>query len=103
MSNGWLVITKSELINYWKSFKPKIYSSFKKKNLLQGYIKKVLNDNKKGKNGFITSNKKDYYFILPKHIKFIENIELNTKVEFEVLQLNDGKKRAKILKIMKDK
>jgi len=93
---------KSELINYWKSFKPKTDSSLKKKNLLEGYIKKVLNDNEKGKNGFITSNKKDYYFILPKHIKFIENIELNTKVEFEVLQLNEGKERAKILKVIED-
>jgi hypothetical protein len=92
-------LIKSDLIKYWKSFQPKTASSFKKKNLVQGYIKKILNDNEKGKNGFITSNKKDYYFILPKHIKFIENIELNTKVEFEVLQLNDGKERAKILKV----
>ena len=96
-------LIKSDLIKYWKSFQPKTASSLKKKNLLQGYIKKVLNDNEKGKNGFITSNKKDYYFILPKHIKFIENIELNTKVEFEVLQLNDGKERAKILKVIEIK
>jgi hypothetical protein len=95
-----LTSIKSDLIKYWKSFQPKNNNSFKIKKLLQGYIKKILNDNEKGKNGFITSDKKDYYFILPKHIKFIEHIELNTKVEFEVIQLNDGKERAKILKVI---
>jgi len=90
---------KNELIKYWKSCQPKTDKSLKSKKL-QGYIKKILNNNEKGKNGFITSNKQDYYFVLPKHIKFIENVELNTKVEFEVLELNNGKKRAKIVKII---
>ena len=94
---------KNELIKYWKSFQSKTHNSQKRKISLQGYIKKLLNNNEKGKDGFIASNKKDYYFILPKHIKFIENIELNTKVEFEVLQLNDGKERAKILKVIEIK
>jgi len=94
---------KNDLVKYWKSFQPKTNNSFKTKSLLQGHIKKILNNNEKGKNGFITSQKKDYYFLLPKHIKFIDNIKLNTKVEFKVLKLNDGKERAKILKVIEIK
>ena len=103
MENINLSSIKNDLIKYWKSFQSKINNSQKTKKLLEGYIKKILNDNEKGKNGFLTSKEKDYYFLLPKHIKFIDNIELNTKVKFEVLKLNDGKERAKILKIVEIK
>lgn len=94
---------KQELIKYWKSFKVKRNNSIQTKKRFIGYIKKILNDNEKGKNGFISSSTKDYYFLLPKHVKIIENIKLNTKVEFEVIQLNDGKERAKILKVIEAK
>lgn len=91
---------KRELIKYWQSLQPKQNNFIRKNNLLIGNIKTILNDNEKGKNGFLTSNGKDYYFLLPKHIKFIDKIQLNTKVKFEILQLEDGKERAKILKIV---
>ena len=101
MENINLATLENELIKYWKSFEPKINSSQKTKELLQGSIKKILNDNEKGKNGFLTSNEQDYYFLIPKHIKFIDKIELDTKVEFEVVKLSDGKERAKIFKVLK--
>jgi predicted nucleotidyltransferase/cold shock CspA family protein len=95
-----LTSIKSDLIKYWKSFQPKNNNSFKTKKLLQGYIKKILNDNEKGKNGFIQTNNGDFYFTLPKHIKFIDNLEEGTKVKFEVIQLADGKNKARIVGIL---
>ena len=85
---------KRELIKYWQSLQPK------QNNLLIGNIKTILNDNEKGKNGFLTSSDKDYYFLLPKHVNFIDKILLNIKVKFEILKLEDGKERAKILRVM---
>jgi len=100
MENINLVTLENELIKYWKSFNPKKDRVQQTKKLLQGNITRILNDNEKGKNGFLTSNKQDYYFLIPKHIKFIDKIELDTKVKFEIIKLNDGKERAKILKTM---
>ncbi len=91
---------KKELIKYWQSLQPKQNNFIKKNSLLIGNIKTILNDNEKGKNGFLTLSDKDYYFLLPKHVNFIDKIQLNTKVKFEILKLEDGKERAKILKVM---
>jgi len=101
MENINLATLENELIKYWKSFKPKTDRSQQTKKLSQGFIKKILNDNEQGKNGFLTSNEQDYYFLIPKHIKFIDKIELDTKVQFEVVKLSDGKERAKIFKVLK--
>ncbi|MBU1669368.1 hypothetical protein KKC13_13260 [bacterium] len=92
---------ENELIKYWKSFQSKTHNPQERKTLLQGYIKKILHDNERGKNGFISSKEKEYYFLLPRDIVFIDNIELNTKVQFEVVKLSDGKERAKILKVLR--
>ncbi len=82
-----------ELSKYWKSLLPK-------QEMYQGIIKKILHDNEKGKNGFILTENEDYYFTLPRHIKFIDDLAEGIKVKFEVIQLPDGKNKAKILKIM---
>ncbi len=84
----------SELNRYWKSLQPK-------QEHLAGIIKKILHDNDKGKNGFIKTENEDFYFTLPRHIKFIDDIEEGTKVKFEVVELADGKKKAKILMMLK--
>jgi len=80
------------LKNYWTSFLPK-------KEIKQGKIKKILHDNERGKNGFISCDK-EYYFTIPTHISFIDKIQENIKVGFEIIKLPDGKEKAKILKIM---
>ena len=81
------------LKQYWTSFLPK-------KEIKQGKIKKILNDNERGKNGFIYCNDdEEYYFTIPSHINFIDKIEENIKVSFEVIQLKYGKEKAKIIKI----
>jgi len=81
------------LKKYWVSFLPK-------KELKQGKVKKILNDNERGKNGFIyCNNDKEYYFTIPPHINFIDKIVENIKVSFEVIQLKDGKEKARIIKI----
>ena len=54
----------NELKSYWQTFIPQ-------KEFLQGTIKKILHDNEKGKNGFLTSNQKDYYFTIPIHINLV--------------------------------
>jgi len=81
-----------ELQNYWASFVPK-------KELLEGKIIKILHNNEKGINGFIKSNSKDYYFTIPKHLKISSKIEIDKKVNFEIIKLSDGKERAKIMNI----
>jgi len=81
-----------ELKTYWTSFIPK-------KELLSGIITKILHNNEKGVNGFIKSNKKDYYFTLPKHLKISDKIAQNKKVEFEIIQINE-RERAKIIKVL---
>jgi len=81
------------LKQYWKSFLPK-------KEIKKGKIKKILNDNERGKNGFVyCNNEKEYYFAIPPHISFLNKIEENTEVSFEVMQLKDGKEKAKIIKV----
>lgn len=103
MENMNLSTIKNDLIEYWKSFEVKTTNNSPKnrENILQGYIKRILNDNEQGKNGFIASEQNDYYFLLPRHINFIDSIEGDTKVEFEVMKLDDGRERAKILKVIK--
>jgi len=83
----------NNLKQYWKSFLPK-------KETIKGKVKKILNDNERGKNGFIYCNDdKEYYFVIPSHINFIDKIKENVEVLFEIIQLKDGKERAKIIKV----
>ncbi len=82
-----------ELTKYWRSLQPIAQVN-------QGIVKKILHDNEKGKNGFIQTDKEDFYFTLPRHIKFVDDIQEGIKVGFEVIQLADGKSKAKIVRII---
>ena len=89
------ILLIKELTKYWQTF-------LQKKEYLQGSIKVILNDNEKGKNGFLTSNQEDYYFLVPIHVGFINKIKEKTKVEFEIIKLRDDKERAKIIKVVEN-
>lgn len=81
------------LKKYWASFLPK-------KEIKHGKIKNILHDNERGKDGFIYCNDDiEYYFTIPLHINFIDKIKENMEVSFEVIQLKDGKDKAKIIKV----
>jgi len=84
---------QNELVRYWRDQIPK-------KAMNQGVVKKILNNNERGKNGFIASeNGQDFYFTIPAHIKFLDRVEEGASVKFEILDLADGKEKAKILKV----
>ena len=83
---------QSDLVRYWRGKIPK-------KDTYQGIVKKILNDNERGKNGFITSGAEDFYFTIPVHIKFVDSVMEGVSVTFEVLELPDGKQKAKILNV----
>jgi tetratricopeptide (TPR) repeat protein len=84
---------QNELERYWRAQIPK-------KEMNHGVIKKILNDNERGKNGFVASdNGEDFYFTIPSHIKFIDKIEQGVSVKFEILELPDGKTKAKIVQV----
>lgn len=84
-----------ELIKYWKS-----QNEIKDEHTLAGTIKKILHDNEKGKNGFLTSNDIDYYFTLPAHLNFTKNVKLGSKVIFISTEQESGKKKARIIKVV---
>lgn len=83
-----------ELKAYWQTYKPKI-----EEQVLMGTIKTILNNNDKGKNGFLTSESVDYYFSLPVHLQFTKYTEEGCLVKFTPFLQADGKKRAKIISV----
>ena len=90
-----------ELNNYWKQFKTNDNKAKHTDRVkLEGVIKKILNDNDRGKDGFISSFNKDYYFSASSNFQLTPKIFLGTNVEFEVIKQKNGKKKAKIIKII---
>lgn len=83
-----------ELKAYWQTYKPKI-----EEQVLMGTIKTILNNNDKGKDGFLTSESVDYYFSLPAHLQFTKYTEAGCTVKFTPFLQADGKKRAKIISV----
>ncbi len=85
----------AELKKYWKTFREKRVkvqqSAVKEKH--KGKVKVILNDNEKGKNGFIASDEQDYYFVLSNSFALISKITIGTGVEFEVITSTDAGKR----------
>jgi len=102
ISVGGLVngLTIEEVSNGRSELRNKVVANLFKELLLQGSIKNILHDNEKGKNGFLTSSQKDYYFVIPRDSKLIDSIIKGCKVEFKVISLDDNKERAKILKVI---
>lgn len=103
-----LIIFDKENGKYYKFFKDEIDKlnnspqPSKLRNteeVLFGTIQKILNDNDRGKDGFVTSNGVSYYFTLPEHIGFTKKIQEGSIVKFVPLKNSDEKKRAKIIKI----
>jgi tetratricopeptide (TPR) repeat protein len=89
----------SELKSFWKQFVPKDQPQPSQK-LLEGTIKVILHDNEKGKDGFLTSGNRDYYFNVLKTNSLCSKIEKDTKVFFKVLpERQPGKPRAQIVRV----
>jgi hypothetical protein len=85
----------SELKKFW------IPNKIKENEEVQtGIVKIILHDNEQGKNGFITSDEVDYYFILPSHIGFCKDVSTGSSVKFVEIPQTNGKKRAKIIKVV---
>jgi tetratricopeptide (TPR) repeat protein len=102
ISPGELVSLKSELKKFWSTFgkddKPQKFGE----ELSKGKIKKILNNNDKGKNGFLDAGGNSYYFVIPSNSPLLAAIEVGAMVEFKVVLSSDGKKdTAKIIKAEK--
>lgn len=67
-----------------------------------GVVKKLIQDNDRGKAGFIASPEgKDLYFQMPTTFYLCSKIEVGTKVEF-VIGKNDRGEIAKVIKVITD-
>ncbi len=93
---------KSELKKYWNSFSPDKKKSFSKpKGTQKGEILRIMNDNERGKDGFLKSDNKDFYFSLSSNFHLTPKVEIGTKVEFSIVPSKDGKKeQTRITKII---
>lgn len=93
---------ESELKKYWNSFSTKKKKSFSKlKKAQKGEIVRIMNDNERGKDGFLKSDNKDFYFSLSSKFHLTSKIEIGIKVEFIRISSKDGKKeKAQITKII---
>ena len=69
---------------------------------LEGEIIEIKIDNERGKNGYIKSNGKRYYFSVNPNYHSISKIIVGTKVSFEILPPNENNKneKARIKKII---
>jgi len=90
---------KKELNNYWSSINNPQTSQAPNQNILTGIIKKILHDNERGKDGFITSNGNEYYFKSSANYNLTPLITIDAKVQFRLLPAPDNKKIAKIVAI----
>jgi len=93
---------KSELKKYWNTFSPaKKKRQTEIKGTQQGEIIRLMNDNERGKDGFLEFNNKNYYFSLSSNYHLTPKVFIGTKVKFEIIHSKDGKKRAKIINLVK--
>jgi len=94
---------KSELKRYWNGFSPEKNKSFSKSRETQkGEIIRIMNDNERGKDGFLKSNNKDFYFSLSSNFHLTSKVEIGTKVEFSIISSQGEKKeQARVKKIMR--
>jgi tetratricopeptide (TPR) repeat protein len=90
---------ESELKKYWQSLVPK-RQEISKSGLLEGVIFKLLNNNERGKDGFLKSGSKEYYFRLSANFPLTPQIDVKSQVMFEVCPSADGKRdMARIKKV----
>lgn len=91
----------TELKKFWQPVK--LNNHPKQENVSEvysGIVKEFRNNNEKGKDGFISSNGNDFYFRLSINIGFCKNLLEGCSVQFSIINQEDGKKRAKIIKIL---
>ena len=68
---------------------------------MEGVIFKILNDNERGKDGFLKCKNTEHYFSVSADFHLTPKIEMNTKVLFQLRSPIAGKKAsAKIIKII---
>lgn len=90
---------KRELNTYWKSFsnKPEVE---KKSIQLKAKVVRILNDNERGKDGFLESQGKEYYFAVSSNFHLTPEISVGTSALIKIISDPKGKgERAKILKL----
>lgn len=98
---------KFELQKFWNGFKTyeqknKTHQHKANSDNLQGEIIKLLHENERGKDGFIKSGYKEFYFSASPSWHLTSNLTVGQKVSFKILPAIDGKKeQARILKLMK--
>jgi hypothetical protein len=91
---------KSDLNNYWSNFKT-INDNSVVSETMEGVIIKILNDNERGKDGFLICDNTEHYFSVSVGFHLTPSVGTNTKVLFELLPPIVGKNsRAKIIKII---
>lgn len=91
---------KSDLESYWSSFKTNNDNSGAS-GTMEGVIFKILNDNERGKDGFLKCNNTEHYFSVSVNFHLTPRVGTNTKVLFQLLSPIAGKKAsAKIIKIL---
>lgn len=90
---------KSELHNYWRSINSPQTTQAPNQNILRGVIRKILHDNERGKDGFLSSDGNEYYFKLSANYRLTPLIAVGSELQFKVIHTADNKKIAKIVTI----
>lgn len=89
--------TRNELKKYWATF-GNIKSKSNKNTKLKGIVDKVLNNNDRGKDGFLKCDNSRYYFRISANFRLTSKINLGTEVHFIVIDSHKGdKKQARIV------
>ena len=82
-----------------KDMEKKFFS--KPKSNQKGEIVKIMNDNARGKDGFLKSDNKEFYFSLSANYYLTHKIQIGTKVEFNIMLSKDEKReQTKIFQII---
>ncbi len=92
---------ESDLKKYWQSLVPNEQGT-SKSGQLHGVISKLLNDNERGKDGFLKCDSKEYYFTLSANFHLTPKISVNSRVMFEVVPSRDGKRSIARIKKMEN-
>lgn len=91
---------KSELNRYWKSFGNTKDLKSHGQNL-KGKIVRILNDNERGKDGFLENNGTEMYFAISSNFHLTPAILPGTSVLYTIIPGTNGKKeKAKIINIV---
>lgn len=72
----------------------------KAKDSLVGKIVRVLNDNERGKDGFLKVNSKNYYFSVPHNYLLKDSLSIGSEVKFEIKVGKNSKEKAHITKLI---